>query len=232
MGATVVKEQISYGLAEEDLKIKLKAQKEGDKKYTALESKKAALDSVGRDMFQPMKSASTSAKQVHEFTKAIGWLVLDDTLLETLPSVVTKNPAVRSEFDTVVITQVERALADKSSALEVELNHLQPDKDARASLVDAALACETAAKEALMAAKQAHAAATSEVNNAVNALAAAEKEWKGFGAEMKTIEATEVTAKEELSEFLEGPIASFSALKMLTAPAQPAIEAAEPSSAA
>jgi len=230
--AVVVKEQLSYGLADEDLKIKLKAQKEGDRKYTAIESKKTALDSVGNDMFAPMKSSATSEKQVKEFTKAIGWLVLDDTLLETLPSVVGKNPAVRSEFDTVVITQVEKALVEKSSVLEVELNQLQPDKDARASLVATAQAREAAAKEALTSAKHAHAAATSEVSSAENALAAAEKEWKGFGAEMKVIEATEVTAKEELSEFVEGPITAFSTLKMISAPAQAEINAAEPSSAA
>merc|ERR1712110_1087513 len=180
-------------------------------------------------MFAPMKNNNTSGKQVQEFVKAIGWLLLDDTLLETLPSVVCKNPDERSEFDTIVVTQVENTLLKKSSALEVELDTLRPDRDARAALVATAHSKEAAAKEALTAAKQQHVSASAEVSNAEDALAAAQKAWKGFGAEMKAVEATEVTVKEELSEFLEGPITAFSTLKMLTSPPKTADNEAEPS---
>lgn len=207
--AAFVKEQTSFSFADEVLKKGLKAQKDVDKAYDALAAQKAALESVAMGTFSPMRTAAGTKEQIQFVVKAFRKYGLDDTLVETLPVVVQKDPAFRSDFDKFVIGRVEAGLAKKAAEFETRLSSLLPEKAARGATVTSAQSAFNAAKEALGSANASFAEAESEVAVAEFALDAAEKALKGFDAEMKAAEAAEGATKQELTDFLEGPFADF-----------------------
>jgi len=223
--------------ANEALKKAEQEQKAGDAELAGNESKKAKLESTIETIFVPCKEGALQpaliTKGVQELTKLGKDWGFDTALITSLPSALSKEPASRGSFDSVVVKQVEEELQNRLETLKKSLAEAAPAREERAGQVSAKSAALEAAKlkdQSLVAAVKAAQEASKEAEAAMKAAARA---LKAFGPEMKSTGAELAEAEESLAS-IEGVLATFRGLldRSKEVPPEPAAEAAEAAAAA
>lgn len=193
------------------------AQRSGNHELDVAASKKEALEKVRQEAYVPLKEASiTGAEAKKKLTvlshagKKYGF---EPSLLTALVGALTKAPADRGEFDTVVLAQIDEEFATRISAIDKQQEEGQGGRAERAATVEAAKAVYEGGKAAqedsalaLEAAKDAQDKSEAAVASAREAVAAFIPECKRNISELED-------AKASLRAFLEGPLAAFAALR-------------------
>jgi len=179
------------------------------------------------------KATAASKSEVANLEKALKAVNVDASLLGVLPSVLSKDPTARGDFDATTLGSLDRELAQKLADIEAKILPMIPAKTARANEVAAAQAALDAAKEARDTVKTALKDATNGVAAAEKQLEAAEDTEKDFARVLKDAKAKKDETEKELMHFREGPLASFTKLKaQATPPPPPLLEATSAPAAA
>jgi len=211
----------------------------GNASLVATEEKKQRLESGMETIYSPLKNGELPAGEVPDGIKNIGKLGkelgLDASLLQTVPAALAKAPSNRGSFDNVVMSQLEAELQRCLVALTDELASGEPAKKERAAKVEAATIEHAEAVTAEEAAKAAKEALRTGVKDAETEHQALMKTQQQAARDMAAASAKVDTAKGELKEINEGPLAAFKELFDLTEippPAPAPEEQPEPTPAA
>merc|ERR1740121_1674091 len=136
----------------EELSAAQQTQKKGDKEAVAIEAKRAevqkAFDSlvVLKVVSDGGKQSKLAIKTVTDTGKAFG---VDESLVGHAPQALRKEPSVRSDFDKVVIEQLEQALSRVAAGFDASLADAAPARNERAAAAQAAQRTAEAAEQAV-----------------------------------------------------------------------------------
>jgi len=188
-----------------------------EKEMQALADKKAALSSALENEFLMLRDAASTTpegKKALQKMQAIGkQYSLDDTLMGTLPPTCKKDPANRSEFETLMFNQLKGAIEKEIEKLTTDLAALEPTKAEKVGVVATAKeAVEkvdvtlSAANEELSAAQAANKEAAKEVSKADDYL------YQIWG-DMKVACDLQDELRASVKNFKETVLTAFQALK-------------------
>lgn len=205
-------------------------EKAGSAALEELTSKKAHLESVLADAFAPLKEGTKEDVKpaVSSVSKMGKEFDLDHSLMTSLPSALSKAPADRGSFDTMVVTQVEAEINKKLVEVTGTLAGGEAAKAAAAEKVAAATTAQAAATEKDAGCKAALEAAKAAQKEAETASKAASKELKDFEPSMKKVTKELESATADLAELTEGPLAAYADLLELSNVLPPEPEEPEP----
>jgi len=202
-----------------------------DDEVKAAEAQKERVELAQRDVLGPVRDGSAEASQVPGLVGsllALGReLALDDSLMASLTSSLSKEPASRGEFDNMVLDQFGEDLKQRAAALAEKVAGAGPMKEQRAEAARAAKAARVAAAEGRQACEEALGALRAEqgeceaaVRSAAAALTSFEKESirAGFALEKD---------RARLEAFRELSLAAFRELEAPQAAAAEAPQFAE-----
>jgi len=196
----------------------------------ALTAKKTLLESALAEAFAPLKEGTK--EDVKAGVSTIGKLgkefAFDHSLMASLPSALSKAPADRGSFDSMVIGQVEGEIGKKIVELTGTLAGGEPAKAAAAEKVAAATAELTAATEKDTASKAALEAAKAAAKEAEAASKAATKELKDFEPANKKAAKELESLTGALTDLTAGPLAAYAELLELSNVPPPEPEPEEP----
>ena len=209
------------------LKAAKDAQKSGDAEGVVLEKEKEALEDAIQNDLNPMKESGGKQRQLARLSKAIARAGLEDSLVESVHLPLSKAPDKRGSFDGVVLKSLEEAIGEKLTKLSSDIEAFGPAKEERAAKVKEAQEAHDAAKEASESAINALAEARKAEATAKEAAATAKKSAKSLDSDLANAANCLEEAKEELSNFQNGPLAAFTELKNRTVPQPEPQESAE-----
>jgi len=216
----------TLGVAKGALATSQAEQKAGDAEVDAAASKRERILSTVAETFTPLKDGTAEAGKVKDkaaaFVKLGKELAFDASLLNSLPIVLSKTPSEHGVFDTMALKQVDAELEQRTEALDEMIANGEPSKKERAAKVEAAAQAAAEAGNAEMACKAKVEAAQKEKKEAVEGQKAANKAIQHFEPEMRQVALDLESAKAELEELKEGPLASFKELLERTAIPPPA----------
>merc|ERR1712216_303272 len=158
-------------------------------------------------------------KTIDSSVKTLKAETADEALVKSVPATFAKPPSERTDFDTMVQTQLEDFLAGRIAELTPQIDAGAAGVAERASAVEAASGAVEQARQAEEAAGAKATGAADELKAAEQALKAAGKAKKEFMPTIKAAESMNVVANEDFKTFSEGPMASFASLRDLTTPA-------------
>mmetsp|Transcript_100980 Transcript_100980/g.253136 ORF Transcript_100980/g.253136 Transcript_100980/m.253136 type:complete len:385 (+) Transcript_100980:62-1216(+) len=204
--------------------------KSGALVYTQAVENKAKLEQAFRGDYDTLKQ-TTVPKLVKALLKFAHDFHFEDVLVEAAEATLSKPPDARGTFDGLVITELDKAFADKIAALEETVRNEEPAKAERAAALEAAGARLSTAGEDEQARKAAVTEAAVAAKEAENAKKAAERAVKDFGPEMKRT-AAELTAAQKKFAEVESIVCSFKELRERSAPPPEEEEEAAPEEAA
>lgn len=217
-----------------ELKAAKSEQEAGDTELVQAEDKKNKIESIVTEVFNPCKEGTLDASKVKsgigEVCKLGKEFSFDAALMHSLPSALGKAPSVRGSFDDLVVKQVEAELIDRKEKLGAVLKEGEAGRAERAKKVTDAEGAVAEATSTKKAKEESLTSAQTAEKEALVAEKAAEKAKKGFGAEMKQVQASLEEAASGLESFTAGPLATFKELleRSSVVPEQPA----EPAEAA
>jgi len=206
-----------HAKAEKAAKEATKVQKAGNDAYNQLAAKKEILNGI-KAKVAVMKAGSCPKKDVVALEKDMSPYKFDPTLISHMHLCLTKAPADLTDFESKMMAELESELAARSTELDGKIAAEEPGKKVRDVAADTAASALTAAKEKDAAATAALSAATAAVKKAQSDLKTTEAKFAGFDHEMKDVENGLAAATATLSDFVEGPLASFNTLKVRSAP--------------
>mmetsp|Transcript_23444 Transcript_23444/g.63764 ORF Transcript_23444/g.63764 Transcript_23444/m.63764 type:complete len:349 (-) Transcript_23444:74-1120(-) len=189
-----------------------KAEKSGGGPLEEAAERKSRLEGAKTSLLEPIKGRAADAAEVEALVSLGTDYGFDPTMLQTLPSVLQKDPSARAGFDIFTLEQLDqelsKALAEESAVVEEgELAKRQRSEAAQAAKAafDEAHAQHGAAKEALgeaQAAEQEEAAA----------LATAKKAVASFFLDTKALMDEYDRKQAWLTELRAGPLVAFKEL--------------------
>lgn len=204
-------------------------QKAGNAELDDAGATQTSLMSAKADAFEPLKNGLLTGSAVKEavasFVKVGKEQKFDASLMNSLPSAMSKAPDARGSFDTLVISQVEEAMLKELEGLAELLATGAPRKEERAAKVAAATATLEATVANEKAAKEAMKAAQVAEKEASDAMKAADRAVKSFAPEMKQLKTELGQHKADLEELKSGPATAFAELLELSNAPPPAPEA-------
>jgi len=211
--------------AKEGVAAALAAQKAGDKDILEAGNKKATLETAMTDFVKPLTEGGLSEDQAKEavasLTAVLKKFDFDQSMIMSIPTSLSKEPAVRGPFDTMVVAQLDEEVGKRVAALDATLKEGEPSKAERAAALASAEATLVSAKEAQLASAESFQAAQKAEKDASAALDAAKKALKAMTSEIRSHNRALDIASAELSVFQEGPLAVFGELKEHVAPPPP-----------
>eukprot|EP00933_Yihiella_yeosuensis_P062012 TRINITY_DN64926_c0_g1_i1.p1 TRINITY_DN64926_c0_g1~~TRINITY_DN64926_c0_g1_i1.p1 ORF type:complete len:421 (-),score=195.82 TRINITY_DN64926_c0_g1_i1:163-1425(-) len=163
-------------------------QRNGDAGLVVAKSDKEALEAALAENFAKLKAGECEEGQTQTLFIALrnlmGKVTMDESLKSAVPGALTKQPSARGGFDHTVIDEFEKAFKTKIAELEASLASAQPDSEARAQAVAAAMEAKEAAAKAqqeasadLLAAKETQKEATAALKAAKAAVTANKPEY-------------------------------------------------------
>lgn len=189
----------------------------GDAAYTALEAEKVAIDTAYQEHFKVPMDANECPH--HSYLKPfIETLGLEESLISALPSSCVKTVEQRGGFDTLVLTELGKALVGKIACLEKRIvDDAAGVSERKVNVVSAEAVLETkeVAEKAAAADLEAATAAQSEAEAEV---VKANEEWTTF--EPRVQEATSNFHVHDTIriDFEEGALKDFAGLRDKEAP--------------
>lgn len=193
---------------------------------------KTKLESALGAEWETSKTSKTTAKALHTLEKLFTEIGLEAGLIDSLPDTLKKDPEARGTFDGIVTKHVDEATAKYLVTTTATIQNAEQAKVDLANAKAAAEAALTAADEKSTASAFAFSAAETAVKDGKAALKQANSAVENFEKEMSTAGSSLEHAKEALTAFADGAVASFAALKDLAPPPEPEPEAAEVTEAA
>jgi len=197
------------------LKEAQKAEKSGNESLEATSARKATLEGTQKDSLGPLMDGSSENKtKMAKAVLAVGKsFEFDASLLATAEPVLFKEVAERGSFDATCLEQLQAAFASAVAALDEQLAAGAPGKAERAAVVANAEAAKQGAEaaradamEKAQAAKAAKAAADASEKEAAQSL-------EHFMPDLKKCGDALDTAKEDVTEFNDGPLKAFHELQ-------------------
>lgn len=195
---------------EDELKVIISEQKAGDADLEEAVQKKASAHPIV-SMHLPALTGGTAAdiaeslKMVMKVGKDLG---LEDQLLASATCVLSKLPAERGSFDSIVVQQVDEQINIAINKLSEKLNMGEAGKVERAEKVelcknklDNAVASKGACEEALQAAKSALKEAEATKDSSEKAVSDLGPEMEAIAASAETADALLVACKADLATF-------------------------------
>lgn len=167
---------------------KVREQKAGDAATDALGQDKAKFEAAISEEFKSLSEGQTGAeanKSLKKLMPLIASLGLDQSLMTVGPSALTKPPAERGPFDTIVMEQLAKGLDDRVGSLAAQLEEGGPANARRAAETITAQAAAEAAKAARDAAQSEAVAAQQADKVARDVLRDAEAALNDFEPRMK-----------------------------------------------
>jgi hypothetical protein len=203
------------------LKTKEKAQETGDKDYNAVSAEKTSLEEVEKTAFTPLFDGTAEAEKKAEFVKAVEkaseTFGFDPSLMQASIKVLEKPKEERSSgFDETCMEQLKGSFAKAISDLSTKLAEAEPGKQERAKAVEEATSAHTAAKQKVDDLTAAEKTAKDEKDAASEASKTAKKSLDEFSPQEKEATGALDEAKGYLQDFVEGALATFTAMKDLS----------------
>lgn len=196
-----------------------KEQQQGETELGKVVAEKDLLEVSKKESFEALKLGSLSGdKEVKAAFKklepSLKLLVMDQSLRNAIPGVLTRPPSERGVFDGTVLDELEKNFESKISELSTAIQAAQPGAAQRQEVVDGAQQDLSQADEAqaqatkdMCAAKEAQKEATQGVSQAKEAVAA-------YKTEYKSATKTRDEKQAELQAFVDGSLATFQELKV------------------
>jgi len=186
--------------------------KKGDDVIAVLEKSKTDISTVYLEHFKTPMDADEGPH--HAFLKPfIVNLGLEESLINALPSSCLKTKEQRGGFDDLVLAQLEKALLEKTAALEKSLADEAPADSERKGVV-------LSAQETLEGKRLAEKTAADNLDSATTAQTEAEEkvntasmEWANFEPRVKEAAERLQLHESKRSDFEEGPLKSFLTLQ-------------------
>lgn len=198
--------------AESELAEQKDLQTKGDAAYAALEKEKVDLTAAYEEHYKTPMDANEGPH--HTFLMPfIDNLGLEDSLTSALPSSCVKTTEQRGGFDTLVLTELGKALVAKIAALEKSLVDGSSGNSERQAAV-------TSAEAVLDTKKLAEKTAAADLEAAATALSEAEAELSKASGDWATFEPRLQAATDEVAlqdkkrmDFVEGALKEFETLR-------------------
>jgi len=204
--------KVASKTAEAFLAEQMELQTTGDASYATLEKDKVDLDSAYQEHFKTPMDANEGPH--HSFLKPfIENLGLEDSLTSALPSCCVKTTEQRGTFDTLVLTELGKAMVAKIAAFEKSLADGASGAAERKAAVVSAESVLEAKKLAENAAAADLDAAASAQSEAEAELAKASEDWSTFEPRLQA--ATDKVALHDAKrmDFVEGTLKEFETLR-------------------
>jgi len=144
----------------------------------------------------------------------------EPTLLQTLSPVLAKEPASRTEFDNLVLANLEEAVTAQIAAQAKLIEDTSVTKQERSAATATATSALEAAKAAVEAADASKNEAESAVKGGDSAVKDARKALKACGPGAKDAAAAVTMAESSLADFSKGALATFKELQNRTVPVE------------
>jgi len=204
--------------AEERIKAK-------EEELATVGDKKAKLETTIKDVYEPAKTTKAAGAEgrsaLATLGKVFGEFGLEASLLDSLADCLKKGEAERQTFDGIVLSEVEKFMAQRVAAMEETIKDGDNAKAANAANKTTAEANLAAATGKAAASKEANAAAQAAKAEGAAELAAATASLESYAGDMQVANDSLADAKDTLAAFLEGPFNSFAELKDLAPPPPP-----------
>uniref|UniRef100_A0A7S0AIS4 Uncharacterized protein n=1 Tax=Pyrodinium bahamense TaxID=73915 RepID=A0A7S0AIS4_9DINO len=214
---TLDTESAALEAAQKELAAAAKIQAEGDTQLKEAEEKKSALGAA-QESFRLAKEGPANKATMKTLASIGKDFKFDAALMETLPFVLKKEPALRAGFDLVALEQLEAALSAALAELDKVIEEGAPSKADRDAAVAAAQATcyQAAAKHA--AAQEAFSTAQKLEQEGKDKLAHAKEAVANFLPDAKALMDDYDNKKALLLQLSQGPIAAFKELQTRTLP--------------
>lgn len=213
---------VAVKAATSSLKTAKEAQTTHDSEANAAADKKQGLEAIVAEdsSYHKMKVAGAKKKDAEAFVKLLKKDKFEAILLQTLAPVLLKESAARTEFDNVVLKNLEEAISNQIAGFAKIIEDAAPTKDRHATAVASAETALESAKAAADAAAAAVKQAETAVKASETAVKDAKKAHKASGPAAKEAATAIKEAESALDEFIKGPLATFQELLERTAPVE------------
>jgi len=192
-----------------------KAQQIGDVSLEVAASDHLKFEAVLKDIYTPLKDGIQEARKykaiLNKLLKFGEKYELDQSLVESLPTPLGKEPPARGPFDGIILKQFEEWCSQRLAEYATTLKDGADGKAQRAAVVEAVRATHTAAEDLWMVATAQK--AREELKGCEKALKAAQKAAKSFLSEIQEARDEHESAQAQLEAFREGELAAFNDLK-------------------
>lgn len=188
-------------------------------------SKKSSLESALRDVVGPLAGGSVPeaevAGMVAGLTSTLAELEVVDSLVSALPTALTKSPADRGPFDSMVVGQVNDEIGKKVSALEAEIGEGGTVSQERACALETAQTGFEGVKATQLAAADAFTGSREALEAAKQSLREAQQQLKDLLPEAKKCQRSLASAQATLEAFQTGALTAAKELKERLTPPPP-----------
>lgn len=210
-----------------------KAQKAADRGSVAVEAQKAEVNEA-RASLAALKASNDGGKESKQAAKLVSATAknfgVDASLMDSLPQALRKESAARSDFDTVVLDQLEQTFAKLVAGFDETLAAAAPAREERAKATQAAQEAADAAERVRQECELEHNMAQEAAKTGLAAVKASHKAVDRWLNDTKVTMDTFDALAAQLAKLSEGPLKAFEELKELApepGPAEPAEEPAE-----
>lgn len=186
-----------------------------DEEVNAATAQKQILEAIVSDdgAYAKMKIEVSKKKNADAFVKSMKKHNFEATLLQTLAPVLVKEPATRTEFDNLVLKNLEEAVAGHVAAQAKVIEEAAPVKQERAATTAAAEAAVATMKAAADTANATLTDLQAVVKSSEVVLKDATKAAKACGPVTKAAASDVKEAESAVEEFGTGPLAVFKQLR-------------------
>jgi len=192
-----------------------KAQQVGDASLEVAASDHSEFEAVMKDIYAPLKDGIEDARKykptLSKLLKFGAKYELDQSLVDSLPTPLGKEPQARGPFDGIILKQFEEWYSQRVAEYVTTVRDGAEDKAQRATVVEAARATHTEAEDLWMEATGQK--AREELKGWEKALKASQKAAKSFLSDIEEARDEHESAKAQLEAFREGELAAFNDLK-------------------
>jgi len=192
-----------------------KAQQVGDASLEVAASDHSEFEAVMKDIYAPLKDGIEDARKykptLSKLLKFGAKYELDQSLVDSLPTPLGKEPQARGPFDGIILKQFEEWYSQRVAEYVTTVRDGAEDKAQRATVVEAATATHTEAEDLWMEATGLK--AREELKGCEKALKASQKAAKSFLSDIEEARDEHESATAQLEAFREGELAAFNDLK-------------------
>jgi len=198
------------------------AEKELETETQAASTKKQELEDIlaSEGLYGKMKVEVAKKKEVDVFVKTLRKHKFEAALLQTLSPVLAKEPSSRTDFDNLVLQNLDDAVAAQIAVQAKVVEDAAPGKAQRSGATAVAESAEEAAKGHVEAAEVVLAEAESAIKGGEIAVKDSKKALRACSSGLKDVAAFAKEAASALTDFCNGPLATFKELQERMTPVE------------
>jgi len=187
------------------------------------EKKKSKLETVRKDVYEPLKTSKATGLQGHRDLKNLVNVIkecgCEAALADSLAETFTKDVDARATFDDIVIKELDAQMTSRIAEFESAIKDGESTKQKASDTKAAAEDKVKVSSEKLATSKATLADAEAALSDGRKALQSAKAAVENYDKDMKAAATSLAKAKEALTSFLDGPLKAFQELKDLAPPA-------------